>query len=280
MNAQAKPLVIMVAPNGARRTKADHPALPTTAAELAATAAACLDAGAAAIHLHVRDAQGRHVLDAELYREAIAAVRARTGAAMAIQITTESVGRYSPTEQMDLVRKLRPAAVSMALRELLTGGEAGPSAFYIWASDQRIAVQHILYDRADLDRFAELRRRGLRPESRPQLLFVLGRYALNQESRPQDLDAFLEGLDHHGLRDEAVWSVCAFGRGETAALAAAIEAGGHVRVGFENSLWNADGSVARDNAERVATIADLAKRIGRPVASGPEAGEILGISAA
>ncbi|MBN9241421.1 MAG: 3-keto-5-aminohexanoate cleavage protein [Mesorhizobium sp.] len=280
MNAQAKPLVIMVAPNGARRTKADHPALPTTAAELAETAAACLDAGAAAIHLHVRDAQARHVLDAELYREAIAAVRARTGAAMAVQITTESMGRYSPTEQMDLVRKLRPAAVSMALRELLTGGEAGPSAFYAWASDNRIAVQHILYDHADLDRFAELRRRGLRPESRPQLLFVLGRYALNQESRPQDLDAFLEGLDHHGLRNEAVWSVCAFGRGETAALAAAIEGGGHVRVGFENSLWNADGSVARDNAERVAAIAALARRIGRPVASGPEAREILGITAA
>ncbi len=51
--------------------------------------------------------------------------------------------------------------------------------------------------------------------------------------------------------------VCAFGHGETAALAAALKAGGKARVGFENSLWNADGSLARDNAERVAAIAAL-----------------------
>jgi len=280
MNAETQPLVIMVAPNGARRTKADHPALPITAAELADTAAACLDAGAAAIHLHVRDAQARHVLDVGLYREAVAAVRAKAGADMVVQVTTEAVGRYSPAEQMELVRTLRPAAVSVALRELLAGGEAGPAAFYRWASDRGVSIQHILYDRADLDRFAELRQRGLMPAPRPQLLFVLGRYALNQESSPADLDIFLEGLDHHGLKGDAVWSVCAFGRGETAALAAAIEAGGHVRVGFENSLWNTDGSVASDNAERVAAIVALARRAGRNVASAMEARRILGLTAA
>lgn len=280
MNPETDPLVIMVAPNGARRTKVDHPALPITDEELAETAAACVHAGSTAIHLHVRDAEARHVLDAGLYRDAVAAVRARVGAGMVIQVTTEAVGRYSPEEQMELVRTLRPAAVSVALRELLTGGEAGPAAFYCWASDHNVSIQHILYDRADLDRFAELRQRGLMPGARPQLLFVLGRYALNQESRPEDLDIFIEGLDDHGLHGEAVWSICAFGRGETAALASAIRAGGHVRVGFENSLWNADGSIARDNAERVSAIAAEARRIGRRIASAAEAGRILGVATA
>ena len=59
----AEPCLIMVAPNGARKTKADHPALPITPAELAATASACLEAGAAAIHLHVRDRDGGHTLE-------------------------------------------------------------------------------------------------------------------------------------------------------------------------------------------------------------------------
>ena len=65
---------IMVAPNGARRTRADHPALPITPEEIAATARACQAAGAGAIHAHVRDDAGRHVLDAPLYRRLIGLV--------------------------------------------------------------------------------------------------------------------------------------------------------------------------------------------------------------
>ena len=65
------PFVVMCAPNGARRTKDDHPALPLTPAEIAAEAERCADAGAALLHLHVRDTAGRHSLSPELYREAI-----------------------------------------------------------------------------------------------------------------------------------------------------------------------------------------------------------------
>jgi uncharacterized protein (DUF849 family) len=273
------PLLIMVAPNGARRTRSDHPALPITAPELAETAAACLAKGAGAMHVHVRDAAGAHVLDAERYAESIAAIRERTNGAMLVQVTTEAVGRYSPAEQMQLVRTLRPAAVSIALREILGAGEAEAAAFFGWTAEQGIGVQHILYDVADLDKFAQLYRHGdVGATRRPRLLFVLGRYARDQESRPEDLAPFLAGLERHGLADDAVWSVCAFGRGETAALAAAIARGGHVRVGFENSLWNADGGVARDNTERVATIAGIASNVGRPLASPAQARIILGVA--
>ena len=74
--ADPAPLVLTVAPNGARAGRHDHPALPLDPAALAATARACLDAGAAVLHLHVRDANDRHSLDAGRYREALAAVRA------------------------------------------------------------------------------------------------------------------------------------------------------------------------------------------------------------
>ena len=95
-DASVPPLVIAVAPNGARRGKADHPRLPLTLDEIAHEAARCREAGAAMLHLHVRDAEGRHVLDAGLYRETIAAVRCAAGADFLIQITTEAVGRYAP----------------------------------------------------------------------------------------------------------------------------------------------------------------------------------------
>jgi len=273
------PLLIMVAPNGARRNKSDHPALPITAPELAETAAACLSQGAAAMHVHVRDETGAHVLDADRYAEALAAIHERTNGRMLVQVTTEAVGRYSPLDQMQLVRTLRPAAVSVALREIVGAGEAEVATFFAWTAEQGIGVQHILYDAADLDVFAQLHdRKGLGNVRKQRLLFVLGRYACDQESRPEDLDAFLAGLKRHRLDADAVWSVCAFGRGETAALAAAIAHGGHVRVGFENSLWNADGAMARDNAERVATIADIAASAGRPLASAEQARIILGMT--
>ena len=73
------PLILTVAPNGASKTKADHPALPMTSEEIAACAAACAEAGAAMIHLHVRDRQGGHTLDVGTYRAAIKAVRQAVG---------------------------------------------------------------------------------------------------------------------------------------------------------------------------------------------------------
>ena len=69
------PLVVMVAPNGARRTKADHPNLPLIPAEIAREAERCAAAGASVLHLHVRDEDGRHSLDPRLYLAAIDAVR-------------------------------------------------------------------------------------------------------------------------------------------------------------------------------------------------------------
>jgi 3-keto-5-aminohexanoate cleavage enzyme len=89
------PVAIAVAPNGGRKVKADHPAVPLNAAELAVTAAHCLDAGAAMIHAHVRNADGSHLLDADAYRDAIAAIRTAVGDKLVIQITSEAVDKYT-----------------------------------------------------------------------------------------------------------------------------------------------------------------------------------------
>lgn len=251
----------MVAPNGARRTRADHPALPVTIPEIVATAKACFEAGAGGIHAHVRDGEQRHVLDAGLYRELMSEL-ARTVPAMLVQITTEAVGRYTPAEQRAVVRAVEPRAVSVALREMLADGDtAAARAFYSWAHEAGIAVQHILYSADELAELAGLVERGTVPRDDMQVLFVLGRYAVNQESDPRELDPFLAAMGDTAL--SADWALCAFGHTETACLERALSHGGKVRVGFENSFYNRDGTVARDNAERVAEIADLLRAIGR-----------------
>lgn len=246
------PALIMVAPNGARRSKADHPALPVTIGEIVETAAGCFAAGARAIHAHVRDGDGQHVLDAGLYRELVAELAARVPA-MAVQVTTEAVGRYSPAQQREVLRAVAPAHVSIALREMLADGDtAAARGCYHWARDADIDVQHILYEPAEIGRVAALIGEGVVPGGDLSLLFVLGRYSAGQESDPTDLDPFLAALAQTGL--PARFMVCAFGRAETRCLVKAAMVGGDVRVGFENSLWNDDGSLASDNAQRVREI--------------------------
>lgn len=258
------PAVLIVAPNGARRLKNDHPAIPLTADELAETAAACRDAGAAMIHLHVRRPDGRHLLDGDAYVAATEAVRRRVGRDMVVQITTEAAGIYQPAEQMQAVRDARPEAVSLAVRELIPDAahEAEAARFFAWMREREIMTQIILYSADDLARWRDLKTRGVLGDGVDFLLFVLGRYAAGMQSRPVDLLPFL--ADPDALPP---WAVCAFGVREAACAQAALSLGGHARVGFENNLHLPDGSLAPDNAALVAAAASGLSAIGRRLAA-------------
>jgi len=272
-NDSRPPVILAVAPNGARKTKADHPALPITADEIAATAAACREAGAAMIHLHVRDPDGRHSLDVETYRAATAAVRAAVGRDLVVQITSEAVGIYRPEEQMQMVRELKPEAVSLAVREIVPDEAAEPAAadFLAWVRAEGILPQYILYSDDDLRRFDDLIARGVVPGERQVVLFVLGRYTKGQISEPRELMPFLAANSRDHL-----WSVCAFGPQETACAVAAAALGGHARVGFENNFHLPDGSLAADNAALVAAVAEGLGAIGGRPASADEARDLMG----
>ena len=258
------PLIITVAPNGAYKQPADHPALPITPQTLAATARACLDAGAAMIHMHIRDAQGRHSLDVDGYREAWRVVREAVGTDMVVQITSEAAGVYRAPEQIAMVQALRPEAVSIGLREIDQPeiGDAGLAQFFAGLVRDQVMVQVILYDVADLRRWQALRAQGVVPDAPWFLLFVLGRYSAGQTSRPQDLLPFLAA--HDGGEP---WAVCAFGATENTCIAAAAAFGGHGRVGFENNLLAKDGSTAPDNAALVRQAVVSAQALGRPLAT-------------
>ncbi|MDX1576240.1 MAG: 3-keto-5-aminohexanoate cleavage protein [Kiloniellales bacterium] len=267
------PVILAVAPNGARKTKADHPALPMTPEEIAATAAQCRDAGAAMIHLHVRDPEGRHSLDVETYRTATAAVRSAVGRDLVVQVTSEAVDIYDPEEQMQIVRDLKPEAVSLAIREIVpdAASEGAAAAFLAWVAAEEILPQYILYSADDLRRFDDLIARGIVPGERQVVLFVLGRYTKGQTSEPRELMPFLAA----NTRDH-LWSVCAFGPRETACAVAAAALGGHARVGFENNFHLPDGSLAPDNAALVAAVAEGLTAIGHRPASAEEARALMG----
>jgi uncharacterized protein (DUF849 family) len=269
------PAILSVAPNGARKTRADHPALPITPDELALAAKSCRDAGASLLHLHVRDEQERHSLDADRYRAAAAAIRAAVGNDLILQMTSEAAGVYQAERQRAMVEALAPEAVSLGLRELLP---AEPSAeqeavfahFLAWCRQAGILVQFILYDAADYARLERLQARGIVPPGRLAVLFVLGRYTKDMQSDPSDLAPFIEAGGSAQL-----WSVCAFGRREADCAAAALAVGGHVRVGFENNLHLADGSLAPDNAALVRQAAAIARELGRPPCNAADARRLM-----
>jgi len=257
-------VAIAVAPNGGRRTKADHPALPMTPDELARTASECLEAGACMIHVHVRDREGRHLLDPGAYAAAEMAIRRSVGDRLVVQITSETLGRYHPEEQMAAVRATRPEAVSLALRELVADAASEPAfaEFMGWVRQEGIAPQFILYAPEEAVRLADLMKRGVVPFEDIPVLFALGRYTAGQTSQPSDLLPYLAP----GMPVFSHWMVCAFGRREAGCVTAAGLLGGHVRVGFENNLDLPDGTRANSNADLVDRAALALKTCGTSLA--------------
>jgi uncharacterized protein (DUF849 family) len=200
-------LTIMVAPNGARRMHTDHPALPVTIPAIARACAEVHALGAQAVHVHVRDSEGRHCLDAGLYQALTDAILMEAGPGLIVQATTEAVGRFSPAQQIALVRTLRPEAVSIALKELAPDEASLPAAaaLYDWAHAEGIAVQHILYSVEELDRFLVLVAHGAIPGDHHAVLFPLGR---TNRANPQMSCRSSAGLRPvAGLIGQTGWSV-------------------------------------------------------------------------
>lgn len=252
-NKQHRSVGVMVAPNGARLTPDDHPAVPVTVPALVETIVGCAHEGACAAHLHTRDSQFKHVLDAEQYMQSINLIQQELGVDFPVQITTEAVGVFTQQDQIDLVMKVKPEFVSVALCEVSgVGQDLGKAGeFYFWCSENDVAVQHILYEPDEVAYFFELKSKKIIPENHHSLLFVLGKYTTNQQSDPAVLNEFLSILKIQENAASIVWTICAFGVQETECLVKAAEAGGHIRVGFENNVLNSDGSSAKNNEERV-----------------------------
>jgi len=257
------PVMITVAPNGARRGKADHPAIPLTTAEIVAEAVACRSAGAAILHLHVRDGDGQHTLDPGRYAETLAALRDATD--LVVQPTTECVGRFGPEQMMAVQRQLVPEMISLNLNELLgarSDAELGAARHFLAEVHAAGTVpQYLLFSREMVEEFRHWWQQGWVPQARPFVLLVLGRYGGAAGSRA-DLRELLRILPV-----EWCWGVCAFGAEELPVNVLAALAGGHCRVGFENNLERRAGEPLPDNHTQVAHLAALLGELDRPLAT-------------
>jgi 3-keto-5-aminohexanoate cleavage enzyme len=267
--------IIMAAPNGARKTKSDHPNLAISIEETVAEAKRSFEQGATVLHAHVRGKNHEHVLDPGLYRELLTEMRAHVPN-MLIQMTTEAVGRYTAQQQADCVYAVRPKMISMAVREMApAGGDTVlAKSFYSWTRENNVNVQHIVFDTDDLVRLFQLQSDGVISKDRLCVLFVLGRFSEGRESRPDDIAPFLE----IGQSRPMDWFVCAFGAQEHACALQALTLGGHARVGFENNLLLTDGRPAEHSADLVSQLTAAAVKQGIQIADIDQTRSILGVS--
>ena len=273
MTTAGNRILLMAAPSGAHLSKEQVPGLPVTPEELAAEAAACMKAGAAALHLHVRDEQGHHTLDFMRYGEAINAVRDAVGDGMVIQITTESAGRFSPKEQMWTALSLTPESVSLAIRELLPEDadeelREEVREFFAELGEMQAGPQLICHSPEDVARVAKLYEEGMIEWPHPFLLFVLGRRG-GPDATPEMLDDYLEAFVP--LEERGHWMACAFGPHQLKVLEEAAARGGHVRVGFENGMELAPGEKAENNAALVEAMAGRLQERGLKLMNAEEA---------
>ena len=245
----------MVAPNGARKIKKDHPEIPLTIKETVEVAKNCYEAGATAIHLHVRNDKGEHVLDAGLYKEALKELEFQVPN-MHIQVTTEAVGKYSPDDMRKLAYDVTPPGVSIGTSELIPSRKPTIEdiKLYKYLTETGTKIQHILYNPDDVDLLIDLLKKSEIPTDDVWCLFVIGHYT-GKISYPEKIPEFLEKMKKNGIYFD--WAICAFAKEEMSCLEKAISLGGKIRVGFENSLFMPNGKIAPDNHSKIKVVKEL-----------------------
>ncbi|SDN48254.1 Uncharacterized conserved protein, DUF849 family [Nocardioides szechwanensis] len=272
-------LLITVAPTGAETAKADCPQLPTTLEELVATARECESAGAAMIHVHVRDADHRPTLDLGLLTETVDALHESTD--LVVQLSTGG-SVHDPLDKRLKVLDARPDSCSLTMGTTNFGDDvfANPWPFvcelYQLSQERGIVPEFELFDLGQAHALTRLIDRfGLPYGGRVHCDFVMG----VPGGMPGTADALVAGVAT--LPPEVTsWSATGIGRSTLPVALAALSKGGHLRVGMEDVLTISRGVPVENNAqlvERVVGLGALAQR--RPMTT-TEARDLLGLTPA
>jgi 3-keto-5-aminohexanoate cleavage enzyme len=257
-------IVITCACTGAETTKAQNPALPIAAEEIAQTAYEARQAGAAILHLHVRDAEGRPTQSPAVFKRAIELIRARTD--IVIELTTGGAVGDTAEERLAPVTELEPEMASLDCGTVNFGNDYIVNTLPVmrqFASEfarRKVRATLECFDLGHVYSSTALLKEGL-IEPPLHYGFVLGVPGAAPFS-PAILEAFIAAMPAG-----ANWTVMGIGRASLPAQYAAIARGGWIRVGFEDNVYYSKGVLAKSNAELVERAARLAREAGLAPAS-------------
>ena len=265
-------VIITCAMVGAEVTREHTPHLPLTPQEIAEDALRCYEAGAAVVHVHVRDAEGKPSQDRAIFAEVEREIRQRCP--IIVQYSTGgAVG--TPFEERMAPLANRPEMATLSTGTTNFGDEVFENTWpFMKALAARMREHGVrpeleIFDCGMVDNALRLIKEGLL-DAPYHFDFVLG--------VPGALSARPENLLHlrSMLPPQSTWQVAAVGRHQLPLTTISMAMGGHARVGLEDNVYYSKGVLA-SNAELVARAVRIARELGREPASPQEARKILAI---
>ncbi len=269
------------------------PHLPITPQQVAESALGAAEAGAATVHVHVRDpATGRPSMSLEHYREVIERIR-ECNTELILNLTTGPGGRFVPSEEdpkvagpgttlvrpevrVEHVAEFRPEICTLDLNTMNSGREVvinTPRNVRRMAEVIRgagVLPEIELFDSGDIALLHDLLADGTL--QRPLLCsFVLG-VSYGFQPSPETV-TYARNL----LPADAQFTAIGIGRSMFPMVAQSYLAGGHVRVGLEDGVYLARGVLAKSNAELVAKARRIVEDLGGQVMTSTEAREMLAL---
>jgi uncharacterized protein (DUF849 family) len=288
-------VMISCAVTGSADTAKRNPAVPVTPAQIAASAIDAAKAGAAIVHIHVRDPQTTlPSMDGALYAEVVDRIR-QSDTDVVINLTTGPGGRFAPDpadpmkpapgstlrtprQRVQHVLDLRPEVCSLDMGSMNMGANVfvnTPSILEAMAVDIRDAgvtpelevfeAGHLLLARRMIET-GHIRGPGM-------FQICLG-IAWGQPATPEAM-SYMRTL----LPADATWFAFGISLHQFPMAAQAVLLGGHIRVGLEDNLYLARGKLTPSNAALVEKAANIVELLGSSVATPAEARAMLRLGA-
>lgn len=300
--AKAAKVIISCAVTGGVHTPTMSDALPITADEIARDSVDAAEAGAAIVHLHARQADGRPTPDPAAFMAFLP--RIKQACDVVVNITTGGAVGMTLDDRLAAARRAKPEMVSLNMGSMNFGlfpmADRYKDWRYAWEEPFLRGTDNLIFRNTfgDIERImSELGGEGVKFEHECYdvgHLYTLAHFLDRKLVRPplfvQSVFGILGGIgsdaeDVMHMRRTAnrlfggdyVWSVLAAGRRQMPVITQAAMLGGSVRVGLEDSLYIAPGQLATSNAQQVAKVRRIVEELSYEIASPAEARAMLGL---
>ncbi|MBL1421336.1 MAG: 3-keto-5-aminohexanoate cleavage protein [Alphaproteobacteria bacterium] len=286
--------IITCAINGNLTKLSQHPNLPITPQQIAKAALGAADAGAAIVHLHVRNLETAiGCMDLGLYEEMYHLIRSKNSD-LIINLTTGEGGRFVPSEddpqiaakgstlcsperRVEHVKRLKPEICTLDFNTMWSGQAAvinSPRnveimADIIYAAGTKPEIE--LFDGGDLNMALNFLKKGI--IKAPLMMQIVMGANYGAIANPQTLMYLVSQIP-----EDTVWAAFGIGRHEFPMVAQAYLLGGHVRVGMEDNLQISKGVLCKDNAQLVGKAKLIIENLGGTIASPTDARKILNLT--
>ena len=279
-------LIVTAALTGAQQGKAATPNLPEQPEEIVQQALDCWRAGAAVVHLHARDKNGRPTADVEVFRQIFEPLREKTD--LVICLSTGGARSLPLKQRVAMIPAFKPDLASFNIGSAMQG-------VYDFKNKKWLVDFTLAQSFADLEFIGRtMLENGTKPELEIydygminnallfrdmgvlkdplHFSFVLGMPGQTTSATPKNLLHLVESIPAR-----STYQVIGIGRHQFPMVTMGIIMGGHIRVGLEDNIYIEKGELAQSNAQLVEKAIRIARELGREIATPQEAGKILSL---